>query len=132
MEKLRSILVIIGGIILLLGGFFHSAFWNLFDWNDELSKLNQINSNIMQMLNLWTAASMFLFGFILIFLRKDILNSLLGKAILVAVSILFLVRLVSELALPQGSIVFAIILCAIAFLYLIPIFLKQTIEKPKQ
>ncbi|MDR2906423.1 MAG: hypothetical protein LBU91_00320, partial [Bacteroidales bacterium] len=55
MEKFRKMLVITGGIVSLLWGLFHISFWFApypFDWANELPKLTQLNSNVMQMLNI--------------------------------------------------------------------------------
>ena len=64
MEKFRKNSVIIGGVTSLLWGLFHISFWFApfpIDWKNELIKLTEMNSNIMQMLNI--AVTVFLLGF---------------------------------------------------------------------
>jgi nitrate reductase gamma subunit len=84
MEKFRKNLVIIGGITSLLWGLFHVSFWFApfpIDWKNELVKLTEMNSNIMQMLNIGISVFLLAFGFIMLFYRREILNSALGKAL---------------------------------------------------
>lgn len=124
MDKLRTILVIIGGVILLLFGLFHMNFWGLFNWEKELLNLNQINSNIMQMLNIGMIVFLLSFGFILILYHKEILETIPGKAILITIALFFIVRLIAEFVFPGSSITLGYILFICVFIYLIPVFKK--------
>jgi hypothetical protein len=120
MEKFRKTLVIIGGINFLLFGLFHLTFWHGLDWGNELIKLTEINSNVMQMLNIGIVVFMLAFGVIMIFYRKEILSSKLGRALLITFSLFWLARLVGEFAFPGGSIIFGLILFLCVLIYLIP------------
>lgn len=120
MEKLRNTLVIIGGIFFIVFGLFHISFWFLFDWQNELAKLNEVNSNVMQMLNIGTVLLLLSFGCILLFYRREILNTRLGKAILIISSLYFFARLIAEFVFPGGSIIFGLILLLCVMIYLIP------------
>ena len=123
MEKIRKILVIIGGINLLLWGLFHIAFWFApfpIDWKNELIKLTEMNSNVMQMLNIGLIVFLLSFGFIMLFYCKEILNLALGKALLLVFALFWLARLVGELTFPGGSIVFGVVLFLCVLIYLIP------------
>jgi len=59
-------------------------------------------------------------GFIMLFYRKEILNSALGRALLIAFSLFWLARLVGEFAFPGGSIILGVILFLCVLIYLIP------------
>jgi hypothetical protein len=120
MEKVRKILVIIGGINLLFWGLFHLSFWSALDWSNELIKLTQINSHVMQMLNIAVTVLLSAFGFIMLFYRREILNSALGRALLIIFSLFWLARLIGEFAFPGGSIAFGVILFLCVLTYLIP------------
>ena len=120
MEKFRNILVIIGGVNFLLFGLFHLTFWRGLDWKNELIKLTEINSNVMQMLNIGISVFLLSFGFIMLVYRSEILNSALGSALLIVFSLFWLARLIGEFAFPGGSIVFGIILFFCVLVYLIP------------
>jgi hypothetical protein len=123
MEKLKKTLVIIGGINLLLWGLFHISFWFApfpIDWKNELIKLTEMNSNVMQMLNIGIVVFLLAFGFTMLFYRREILNSALGKALLIVFSLFWLARLVGEFAFPGGSIILGLILFLCVLIYLIP------------
>ncbi|MCL2290717.1 MAG: hypothetical protein FWC34_08470 [Bacteroidetes bacterium] len=120
MKKIKNVLVIIGGINFLFFGLFHLTFWHGLNWGNELIKLTEINSNVMQMLNIGIVVFMLALGFIMLFYRKEILNSALGRALLIAFSLFWLARLVGEFAFPGGSIILGVILFLCVLIYLIP------------
>jgi hypothetical protein len=123
MEKFRKTLVIIGGINLLIWGLFHISFWLApfpIDWKNELIKLTQLNSNVMQMLNIGIVVFLLSFGVIMLFYRKEILNFALGRALLIVFALFWLARLVGEFAFPGGSIILGLILFLCVLIYLIP------------
>jgi hypothetical protein len=122
MEKLRKILVIIGGINSLIWGLFHISFWfaPFLDWKNELIKLTQINSNVMQMLNIGIVVFLLSFGVVMLSYRKEILNFALGRALLIIFALFWLARLVGEFAFPGGSIMLGLILFLCVLIYLIP------------
>jgi hypothetical protein len=78
-------LIIIGGIYCLIFAIFHLAFWKLFDWKNELPKLNSINRGILQVLNLRLTYVLFVVAFFCFFLTDELLNTNLGKFVLGAV-----------------------------------------------
>jgi hypothetical protein len=121
MEKFRNILVIIGGVNFLLFGLFHIGFWfdPVMDWKNELIKLTQLNSNVMQMLNLAIIVLFLAFGFILYY-RKEMLNSALGKALLIIFALFWLIRLIAEIVFPGRFIVLGIMLFLCVLIYLLP------------
>jgi hypothetical protein len=122
MEKFRNILVIVGGVNFLLFGLFHIGFWfdPVMDWKNELIKLTQLNSNVMQMLNLAIIVLFLSFGFVMLFYRKEMSNSALGRALLIAFALFWLVRLIAEIVFPGGFIVLGIMLFLCVLIYLIP------------
>ena len=128
MEKFRNILVIIGGINFLFFGLFHISFWFApfpIDWKNELVKLTEMNSNVMQMLNIGISVFLLAFGFLMFFYRNEILNSALGKALLIVFSLFWLARLIGEFAFPGGSIIFGLILFLVTLIYLIPAIINK-------
>jgi hypothetical protein len=131
MEKLRKILVIIGGINLLIWGLFHISFWFApfpVDWKNELTKITEINSNVMQMLNIGIVVFLLSFGVIMLSYRREILNFALGRALLIIFALFWLARLVGEIVFPGGSIILGFILFLCVLIYLIPaIIIKQKV-----
>jgi hypothetical protein len=125
-EQFRRTFVIIGGMIFLVMGVFHLSFWVLFDWRAELYKLNQINSNNMQMLNIVCSFFMFSFSYMLLMYNSRVLNSKLGRSVLIISSGFFLIRALIEFAFPGNSIVFGAVLLAIIPIYFIPALTMNT------
>lgn len=116
-----------GGVILILLGIFHAAFWNLFDWNTELTKLNQDNSSLVQMMNICTICYLSLMGIILLLCRSEILYSKTGRLLLLSLSIFFAVRLVLEFVFPGSSLLMAGILLFCVLIFLIPLLERKKI-----
>lgn len=125
MIKLRSTLIIIGGGLSFLFTIFHLAFWKLFNWDVELNNLSTVNSNIMQMLNIGSAVILFSLGFLLLFKRKEIMDSKLGKYILIIIAGFYFARLVMEFVFPEGELMFGAILMICVLIYLLPAVLKS-------
>jgi hypothetical protein len=122
MEKIRKILVTIGGIVSLLWGLFHISFWfsPLFDWTNELPKLNQLNSNVMQMLNIAVIVPLLSIGVVILVCRKDILETKLGRGLLIVLALFWIARLIGEFAFPEGSAGLGVALFICVLIYLIP------------
>jgi len=128
MEKFRKNLVIIGGVTSLLWGLFHISFWFApfpIDWKNELMKLTEMNSNIMQMLNVGISVFLLAFGFLMLIYRKEIANSALGRALLIIFSLFWLARLIGEIVFPGGSIVLGVILFLCVLIYLLPAIITK-------
>jgi hypothetical protein len=119
-EQFRRTFVMIGGVIFIVMGVFHLSFWVLFDWQSELTKLNQINNNIMQMLNIVICFFMFSFSYMLLMYNSRVLNSKLGRSVLIISSGYFLIRALIEFAFPGNSMVYGVVLLAFIPVYLIP------------
>jgi hypothetical protein len=125
MKTLKKTLVTIGGILFILFGIFHLSFWKLFDWKNELPKLSPGNSNIMQMLNIGSSIILLSFGYILLANRNEVINTKIGKTILIVSALFFLARLVMEFVLPGGTLLFELILLVCVLIYLIPALIKM-------
>jgi hypothetical protein len=118
-----SILFIrLGGVINILAAVLHLFFWNLFDWPLELTKLSVVNSNIMQMLNLFIIVFFLYTAALLIFRPLEFISSAIGRAFLGLLFTLWLARLAMEFYFPEGSFAFAAFLLVTVSLFAIPIF----------
>jgi hypothetical protein len=84
-----------------------------------------MNSNIMQMLNIGIVVFLLAFGFMMLFYRREILNSELGKALLIIFALFWLARLIGEFAFPGGSIIVGLILLLCMLIYLIPVIIPE-------
>ncbi|MCX6286203.1 MAG: class I SAM-dependent methyltransferase [Bacteroidetes bacterium] len=127
MKKTNQILIVTGGIILILLGLFHMCFWSLFDWKYELEKLTLVNRNVVQMLNIGSCVMLVSMGGLLLLFRKEILETKLGRAVLILPSIFLFTRFVMGFIFRGGSPFMALILLLSVFVFLIPALRRKTV-----
>ena len=91
-----KIVIYLCGLYALGFALFHTMFWKMFRWKDELSKLSQVNRAIMQILNL-RVIYVFLFIAVTCFIFPDDLHeNNMGKAFLIAASLFWMGRLIEQ------------------------------------
>lgn len=105
----------------LLVGILHIRFWNLFDWSTELAKLSVINSNVMQMLNLFVIVYFFYTATVLLSVPRKLLTSYVGRLFIGLQTTLYLARLGMEFYFPEGSVGFAAFLLVTVLFFMIPL-----------
>jgi len=125
--KFSILFIRLGGVVNILAAVLHISFWKLFDWSLALSKLSVDNSNIMQMLNLFTIVFFLYTAVLLIFRPYEFLSNFIGQAFLGMFSVMYLARLAMEFYFPNGSYVFAGILLVTVLIFTIPIFYSKPI-----
>ncbi|WP_373494134.1 hypothetical protein [Aquiflexum sp.] len=119
--KTSILLLRLGGVVNLLIGILHIGFWGLFDWPEELAKLSVDNSNIVQMLNLFSIVFFFYTAFILIFMPGKLLINTAGRIFIGMFAVLYLARLAMEFYFPNGSIGFAIFMVVTISFFVLPL-----------
>lgn len=130
MKKVSNkLLVTTGGLLLVILGAFHATFWELYDWDNELINLSQDNESLVQMMNICTICYLLLVGFILLICRSDIMDSRVGRLLMLSLSVFFAVRFILEFLFPGGSIWLGVVLLLLVFLFLIPTLRKDAIAK---
>ena len=118
--KTNKILLYFSGVNHLLVVILHLFFWKLFNWSEQLQLLTVVNSNIMQMLNYGIAILFIGFAYLILFQQTELLNTKLGKIILVLLSIFWFARFIMEFAFPEGSPIFALFLLLVTLSTLVP------------
>lgn len=124
MEKLRKLLVIVGGVLYLLFGVFHSFFWKMFNSNNEFSKMNAFLSKVLQMLNVGIIVFFVSLGLMMLIYRNEMLNLKLGRALLFTSAAFFMVRGLAEFAFPKCAYPLMVTMFLCALVYLIPALKK--------
>ncbi len=123
---MKEILVLCGGIFMLSLVAFHVLFWRIFNWPETLMSLDHINKSTMQVLNLSITFIFVIFAYISFMHTDELLNTALGKSILILISILWLFRAVQQIlfygARHKASVGLAIYFLVGALLYGIPGF----------
>ncbi|MEK7724760.1 MAG: hypothetical protein AAB336_10455 [Acidobacteriota bacterium] len=118
-------LIYIGGVYCLIFAIFHLAFWKLFDWKNDLPKLNAVNRGVMQVLNLRLTYVFFVVAFLSFFFADDLINTKLGNVILGSISIFALMRAVEQLIfweIEKIGIAFFFIFLLGAGIFAVPLF----------
>jgi len=124
--NMESILLV-GGFYHLAGAVFHLMFWKLFHWNKELATLNALNRAVMQILNLCLTFVFIMFAYLSIFYRAELLSTGLGRAVLLLISVFWILRAVEQIVFfglkSRLSIGMFLIFLTGAFLYSFPFLL---------
>ncbi|MEL6534836.1 MAG: hypothetical protein AAFQ98_05460 [Bacteroidota bacterium] len=126
--KASVFLIRLGGAINLLVGILHITFWSLFDWPVELAKLTVDNSNVVQMLNLFTIVFFFYTSTALLYMPSKLLTTSTGRMFIGMLATLYLARLAMEFYFPSGSIGFGAFLAATVFLFALPLFRNKSLS----
>jgi hypothetical protein len=122
----NTVIVTIGGVLLIVLGLFHLTFWDLFDWGNELPKLSKGNSSLVQMMAICTVCYLTSMGLILLVCRRDITESRVGKLLLLSLSVFFIVRLILEFTFRDGnSVKFITIFLLCIAVYTIPLLKRK-------
>lgn len=90
-------LLIGGSIFHIAFVIFHLLFWKLFDWINDLKKLSYVNRSIIQILNLRLIFVFLIFAYISFFQTDPLLTSELGKAMIIAMSLFWLLRAIEQI-----------------------------------
>jgi hypothetical protein len=93
---MNEILVFSGGIYMVALIVFHVLFWRIFRWPETLSSLNKVNKSTIQVLNLSITFVFAVFAYISFVYSEELINTSLGKAMLILISLLWLFRAVLQ------------------------------------
>lgn len=85
------------GILLLLLALLHVVFPKYFKWKKELEKLSLVNKEMMLVHTFFIALIVFLMGFLCLTSSRDLIETPLGKKVLLGFGIFWLARLFIQL-----------------------------------
>ncbi len=71
---------------------FHVLFWRIFKWPETLAPLNRVDRATTQVLNISITFIFAIFAYISLAHTDELLNTTLGKSILILISIFWLFR----------------------------------------
>ena len=97
MNDLSEVMILIGGFYNLGFAIFHLLFWRLFRWKGDLSSLTFINRSVMQILNLCLTFVFLLMAYISFFNTSELIQTNLGKALLVGFSLFWFLRMIEQI-----------------------------------
>lgn len=97
MNDLSEVMILIGGFYNLGFAIFHLMFWRLFRWKRDLSSLTFINRSVTQILNLCLTFVFLLMAYISFFNTSELIQTNLGKALLVGFSLFWFLRMIEQI-----------------------------------
>jgi hypothetical protein len=97
MNDLSGTTIMIGGVYNLGFAIFHLMFWRIFRWKKDLSRLTFINRSVMQILNLCLTFVFLLMAYISFFNTSELIQTNLGKALLVGFSLFWFLRMIEQI-----------------------------------
>lgn len=119
-------LLIAGSIYNLVFAIYHLFFWNIFKWKTQLTKLDYLNSAIMQVLNLCLTFCFILFSYVSFFHTAELLTSRIGHTLLVGISTFWAFRAIEQIVFFKLkhwlSIIFLVVFIGGSVIYAIPAF----------
>ena len=130
MKKFKKTLVITGGVLYLLFGVFHLTFFRVFNQgNPDFNKIVPFLSKVMVMLNVGVVVFFISLGVIILRFRNEILDSKLGRALLLMSGLFFAIRGTAEFAFPTYKIAFVLTMYLVSMVYLVPFFTDRNKTK---
>jgi hypothetical protein len=97
MNDLSEVMILLGGFYNLGFAIFHLMFWRLFRWKRDLSSLIFINRSVTQILNLCLTFVFLLMAYISFFNTSELIQTNLGKALLVGFSLFWFLRMIEQI-----------------------------------
>ncbi|MBK8944352.1 MAG: hypothetical protein IPM32_03680 [Ignavibacteriae bacterium] len=94
---MENTIILIGGFYNLAFATFHLLFWKIFKWNKELKRMNFVNGNILQILNLSITFVFIIFAFLSFFYAKELVTTQLGNSILRLISFFWFFRSLQQI-----------------------------------
>ena len=95
-EMMENNLVLLGGVYHVGLIIFHLFFWRIFNWPESINSLNKVNKSTIQVLNITITFIFVIFSYISFFHTYELLNTILGKSILMFLSILWIFRAIQQ------------------------------------
>lgn len=93
---MNTALQLTGSIFVLLA-LMHVIFPKYFNWKEDLSKLNLINKQMMEVHTFFIALTVLLMGLLCLFFASELHSTSIGKAIAAALSVFWFLRLLIQL-----------------------------------
>jgi hypothetical protein len=130
MKKQTKILLIrIAGVISILFTLFHAGFYWIFKWSQTLSVMNPIDKGILLTFNLISILLLLYSVVLSLGFARQLIETIVGKSLLLFFTIIYVVRIYSEVAyfgfrIP-GSIMIISVCLIPAICFSLPVFLKS-------
>jgi hypothetical protein len=124
---MRNTLLSVAGFYCFVFVVFHLSFWKLFRWKSDLQRLTPLNRAVMQVLNLRLTYVLLVAGIALLLFQESMCATDLGRFVLGAMSLFWLMRAIEQIVFFGLSKVISTVLLVVFLiggaLFAIPLFL---------
>jgi hypothetical protein len=93
----KSTIILLGGFYNIAFAVFHLLFWKIFKWNKELKRMNYVNGNILQILNLSLTFVFIIFAYISLLYTNELISTQLGKVLLKLIAFFWFFRALQQI-----------------------------------
>ncbi len=118
-------LLIVGGVGHILFAAFHLSFPVIFGWDETLSALSNGNRAVMYTLHLAVVLNLLVFAYVSIFHWRELMTTGLGRVVVLAICLLWILRTLAEVAFfrigVDGAWWRVALFLIFSFFYLIPL-----------
>ena len=125
MNNFTETIIFVGGVYNLGFAVFHLMFWRLFRWKKDLASLTFTNRSIIQILNLCLTFIFLVMAYVSFFHSPELIQTSLGKTILVAFSLFWFLRMVEQVVFfgvkNRVSIILTLVFLLGSVIYLVPV-----------
>lgn len=90
-------LIYIGGIYNILLIIFHLSFWRIFKWEKELKRMNFLNGNVYQILNISLTFVFVIFAYLSFFYNNELISTPLGNITLKLIAFFWFFRALQQI-----------------------------------
>lgn len=120
-----EIIIFVGGVFNLGFAVYHTMFWRLFRWKEDLASLRRINREVMQVLNLCLTFVFLVMAYVSFFHTSELIQTSLGKTLLIAFSLFWFLRMIEQVVFfgikNKMSVAFTLVFLLGSVIYLLPV-----------
>lgn len=120
-----EIIIFVGGVFNLGFVVYHTMFWRLFRWKEDLASLRRINREVMQVLNLCLTFVFLVMAYVSFFHTSELIQTSLGKTLLIAFSLFWFLRMIEQVVFfgikNKMSVAFTLVFLLGSVIYLLPV-----------
>ncbi|MCB9209558.1 MAG: hypothetical protein H6609_09260 [Ignavibacteriales bacterium] len=87
----------LGGIYNVILIIFHLSFWKIFKWEKELKRMNFLNGNVYQILNISLTFAFVIFAYLSFFYNNELLSTPLGIITLKLIAFFWFFRALQQI-----------------------------------
>jgi len=118
-------MIFVGGVFNLGFAVYHTMFWRLFRWREDLASLRRINRSVMQVLNLCLTFVFLVMAYVSFFHTSELIQTSLGETLLIAFSLFWFLRMIEQVVFfgikNKMSVAFTLIFLLGSVIYLLPV-----------